>query len=107
MFPLTNGTAPPVDGFASVGISPPVLFTDPAVLLQRTEQMRRVAEAVERLPPSLRDILTAYFLDAETLKDMGARMGISSTGICKRRDKALFRLRRVLTDESGAFGAWL
>ena len=54
-----------------------------------------LARLLRLLPPKLRDVLQAHDLEGETLRDIGARYGVTDTRICQIRRQALDELRRL------------
>ena len=57
---------------------------------------RRVEGALGSLPPRQREVLARYYTDSLTLREAGARMGISEARACQLHGRAIFNLRRAL-----------
>jgi len=58
---------------------------------------RRVERALELLPPRQREVLARYYAESMTLREAGARMGISEARACQLHGRAIFNLRRALS----------
>ena len=56
----------------------------------------RVEVALGTLPPRQREVLSRYYSDDLTLREAGARMGISEARACQLHGRAIFNLRRAL-----------
>lgn len=56
----------------------------------------RVESALHYLPPRQREVLSRYYGDALTLRQAGARMGISEARACQLHGRAIQNLRRQL-----------
>ncbi|MDP9265925.1 MAG: sigma-70 family RNA polymerase sigma factor [Chloroflexota bacterium] len=72
----------------------------PAAGLCRTQQDARwasVAGAMRGLPPLERRVLQLSFGRGLTLREIGARVGLSESGVCRLRARALRRLRTRCT----------
>jgi RNA polymerase sigma factor for flagellar operon FliA len=57
---------------------------------------RRVEGALGSLPPRQREVLARYYSESLTLREAGARMGISEARACQLHGRAIFNLRRAL-----------
>jgi len=61
---------------------------------RRTEQQwRRVATELRRLEPIERKVLVLSFARELTLKEIGAQIGLSESGVCRLRARALRHVR--------------
>jgi RNA polymerase sigma factor for flagellar operon FliA len=52
-----------------------------------------VAEAIERLPERLRNILSLYYQHDCTLREIGAVLGVTESRVCQLHSEAMHRLR--------------
>ena len=52
-----------------------------------------VAEAIERLPPRLRTVLSLYYQHECTLREIGAVLGVTESRVCQLHSEAMHRLR--------------
>jgi RNA polymerase sigma factor for flagellar operon FliA len=57
----------------------------------------RVEGALATLPPRQREVLARYYADALTLREAGARMGVSEARACQLHGRAIANLRRALS----------
>lgn len=76
---------------------------DPAAVVERRETDALLRQCVDKLNAADADILRSIFgLDrpAVTPTEMAADLGLTLQAICKRRDKALVRLREVALSEN-------
>ncbi len=62
----------------------------------REDLRGRVQVAIEGLPPRQREVLARYYADSLTLREAGARMGISEARACQLHGRAITNLRRAL-----------
>ncbi|MBE3582943.1 MAG: RNA polymerase sigma factor WhiG [Limnochordaceae bacterium] len=70
---------------------------DPGQALEFEEGRRRLAEAIERLPERERLVITLYYYEGLTLKEIGAVLGVSESRVSQMHTKAILRLRGYLT----------
>jgi RNA polymerase sigma factor for flagellar operon FliA len=56
----------------------------------------RVESALKCLPPRQREVLVRYYSESLTLREAGARMGISEARACQLHGRAIQNLRREL-----------
>lgn len=64
--------------------------------LEEKEERGALHEALDRLPPEQRELVLLHFAEGWTLNDIAARMGIHSTTVGRRIDKALRHMRQFL-----------
>ncbi len=62
----------------------------------REDLNQRVESALGRLPARQREVLARYYGDALTLREAGARMGVSEARACQLHGRAIQNLRREL-----------
>lgn len=63
---------------------------------ERDDLRGRVQAALDGLPPRQREVLARYYADSLTLRETGARMGISEARACQLHGRAIANLRRAL-----------
>ena len=63
---------------------------------EREDLRGRVQRAIDMLPPRQREVLARYYADSLTLRETGARMGISEARACQLHGRAISNLRRSL-----------
>lgn len=66
---------------------------DPSQALEDKELKSIVKETVETLPEKERIVLTLYYYEELTLKEIGEVLGISESRVCQVHTKAVMRLR--------------
>jgi RNA polymerase sigma factor for flagellar operon FliA len=66
---------------------------------------RRVAGELGRLSPVERRVLVLAYAKGMTLKEIGARVGLSESGVCRVRARALRKLRAACAPEVDAEAA--
>ena len=59
----------------------------------RSQEWRRVARELQRIDPLERRVLVLSFARGFTLKEIGARIGLSESGVCRLRARALRHVR--------------
>jgi RNA polymerase sigma factor FliA len=74
---------------------------NPADTLDLAEIREIIAEALERLPKSERTVVSLYYYEELTMKEVGEVMGYTESRISQLHTKAMLRLRGTL---SGYFG---
>lgn len=63
---------------------------------EREDLRGRVERALDMLPPRQREVLARYYGDELTLREAGARMGVSEARACQLHGRAIDNLRRAL-----------
>lgn len=66
---------------------------------ERRTLASQVLAALDKLPPSSRDLITGHYLEEKTLADLGARHGLSKTRASVRLARAIQQLRDHLDDD--------
>lgn len=72
---------------------------DPDSVAEETMVRAKLAEAVELLPARERMIVRLYYMKSQSLKSIGATLGISESRASQLRHRAIRRLRVVLNHE--------
>ncbi|MDP2309163.1 MAG: FliA/WhiG family RNA polymerase sigma factor [Pseudomonadota bacterium] len=60
------------------------------------EKFAALHAAIEALPEREREVVTAYYQGGQSLKQIGARLGVTESRICQIHGQAVKRLQRVL-----------
>ncbi|MFO7311051.1 MAG: RNA polymerase sigma factor WhiG [Bacillota bacterium] len=68
----------------------------PGAALEAAEVERLLGEVIESLPERERLVVTLYYYEGLTLKEIGQVMGVSESRVCQLHTKALMRLRARL-----------
>ena len=71
------------------------LHSPAARALARDPRWRDVRRALGLLTPLERRVLVLHYQHGLTLKEIGARVGLSESGVCRVRARALAKLRRA------------
>jgi RNA polymerase sigma factor for flagellar operon FliA len=66
-----------------------------------------LAEAMEELPPRLRQVASLYYYDGQSLKDIGAAESVTESRACQLRGEAVRRLRTRMTRASEGAAAMM
>lgn len=74
-------------------------FADPSLVIETRELRRLVAEAVMRLPERERTVISLYYEQELTLKEIGEVLGVTESRICQIHTQATARLRAAVTRE--------
>lgn len=72
---------------------------DPDFVAEETMIRGRLAVAVEQLPEREKTIVRLYYMKSQSLKSIGAALGISESRASQLRHRAIRRLRTVLSQE--------
>jgi RNA polymerase sigma factor FliA len=74
-------------------------FADPLAIVEKAEMRRLVAQAVMALPERERTIMSLYYEQELTLKEIGEIMGVTESRICQIHTQATARLRAHMQRE--------
>lgn len=74
-------------------------YADPLAIVERAELRRLVAEAVMALPDRERTIMSLYYEQELTLKEIGQIMGVTESRVCQIHTQATARLRAAIQRE--------
>jgi RNA polymerase sigma factor for flagellar operon FliA len=88
---LASFGAESFDRVAALTIDP--LSPDPHELLERHEIENLLARAIERLPARERLVLTLYYHEELTMKEVGGILGVNESRVSQIHSKAVSRLR--------------
>ena len=79
-----------LDRYMERGAEPPVVARCRAA---RDRRWPRISRELRSLPATERAVLVLSYGRGMTLKEIGARVGLSESGVCRARARALVRLR--------------
>ncbi|HHT25867.1 MAG TPA: FliA/WhiG family RNA polymerase sigma factor [Firmicutes bacterium] len=74
---------------------------EPGERYERQELLAELAAAIDALPERERLIVSLYYYEELTLKEIGAVLGISESRVCQLNTRAVLRLRAKLAAVSG------
>ena len=77
----------------------------PADMMQKKDRKRLIVEAINNLPKQERAVLTLYYYEEMTFKEIGEVLGVSESRISQIHSKAIFRLRGRLDISEVVFNA--
>ena len=78
-------------------------FADPSERVERAEQKRLLARAVDELPERERMVIALYYYDKLTQKEIAAVLGVTESRVCQIHTKAVLRLTAKLTRTTAAY----
>ena len=70
--------------------------TDAAVL--RAEAVRRLTEAIEKLPERLRLVLSLHYIEDLTYREIAGMLHVSEPRVCQLHGEAIGQLRKLMAD---------
>ncbi len=71
----------------------------PQETIEKQERQETLAKAIERLPERERHVVSLYYHEELTMKEISLVLGISEARVCQLHTKAIFRLRGYLARE--------
>lgn len=76
---------------------------DPASQVQRIEQKRLLARAIDELPERERTVVALYYYENLTQKEIAAVLDVTESRVCQIHTKAILRLSAMLSRTSLAY----
>ncbi len=73
--------------------------------VERTELMNALITAIDRLPERERLLLSLYYHEELTMKEISSLMGVSESRVCQLHMQAILRLRTALNDHTVVEGS--
>ncbi len=77
---------------------------DPLGALLTRERVNLVAEAIARLPEREKVVITLYYHEELTMKEVGAVLGLTESRVSQLHSQAMLRLKAPLNDHFGERG---
>ena len=71
---------------------------NPLNLLSSAELKNQLKQAIDELPPKERMVLSLYYYDELTMKEIGCVMELTESRICQLHSQAIIRLRAVIKE---------
>jgi RNA polymerase sigma factor for flagellar operon FliA len=78
---------------------------DPLFRCLRGEMKQRLADAIDELPEKERMVLTLYYYEELTMKEIGLTLGVVESRVSQIHSSAVLRLRTALASLRGSDGA--
>jgi len=75
---------------------------DPSKTYEIEEMRRILAEAINRLPEREKIVISLYYYEGLTLREIGEVLGVTESRVCQMHTKAILRLKGRLTSAKGA-----
>jgi RNA polymerase sigma factor for flagellar operon FliA len=96
---VTRATVLPLHGTDhSIADVLPARTPGPAEVVERTEQVEYLVDAIEELPERLRAVVRGYFLEERPMAEIAAELGVTESRISQLRAEALVLLRGALAE---------
>ena len=89
--------------FSSAPSEPDEFRDDPYVSAQKEERARLLGDAIDELPERERLVVSLYYGDGLTLKEIAEVLGVTESRVCQLHAKATLRLNGKLTRNADAF----
>ncbi|MHB0936623.1 MAG: sigma-70 family RNA polymerase sigma factor [Armatimonadota bacterium] len=70
--------------------------TSPVKFAEDQDQRRLLAEAISELPEKEQLVISLYYTDGLTLKEISSVLGVTESRICQLHSKAILRLRSMM-----------
>ena len=71
---------------------------NPLTLLSSAELKNQLKRAIDELPPKERMVLSLYYYDELTMKEIGRVMELTESRVCQLHSQAIIRLRAVIKE---------
>lgn len=68
----------------------------PEAYTEQEDQQRMLAEAILALPENEKLVISLYYTDGLTLKEIGKVLGVTESRVCQLHSKAVLRLRSMM-----------
>jgi RNA polymerase sigma factor for flagellar operon FliA len=72
---------------------------DPLNILMEMDQKKAVARLIEELPEKEKMVLSLYYWEELTMKEVGAVLGLTESRVCQLHNQALLRLKAKIGKE--------
>jgi RNA polymerase sigma factor for flagellar operon FliA len=73
---------------------------NPLSLLMELDQKKVIARLIDELPEKNKMVLSLYYWEELTMKEVGAVMGLTESRVCQLHNQALVRLKAKINKES-------
>jgi RNA polymerase sigma factor for flagellar operon FliA len=75
-------------------------MSDPGELLENAQLRETLADAIARLPDREKIVVSLYYYDHLTLREIGEVLGVTESRVSQLHTKAILRLKGRLQDDS-------
>lgn len=93
---VSVATLIPLDDYLRADMSATPEDEGPSARLEKLEERKNLAEAIEQLPPKEKKVVTLYYYEEMTLKEISLVMHLSEARISQLHTKAVFRMRAFM-----------
>ena len=97
---LSVATLIPLDDYIRTESEHPGI-EDPSGAFEKQEVKDTLAEAIKKLPEKEQQVISLYYYEELTMKEISLVMHLSEARICQLHTKAVFRLRGALARFKG------
>lgn len=94
----SSGNADSLNEEVNVWYYPFATVQSPYQVFQKEEILRRLSQAILQLPPREQEVLSLYYQEELTMKEIGEVIGITESRVCQIHSRAVIRLRAVLAE---------
>jgi RNA polymerase sigma factor for flagellar operon FliA len=70
--------------------------SDPLATILNDQERERIADAIQQLPEKERLVLTLYYFEELTMKEIGGILKITESRVCQIHTKAILHLKGKL-----------
>jgi RNA polymerase sigma factor for flagellar operon FliA len=71
---------------------------DPFELSEHREALARLVSGIDDLPEKMQQVLTLYYCNTMSLKEIGEMLGVTESHVCQIHGEAVRRLRHSLSE---------
>lgn len=72
---------------------------DPSSIFEENELKSRLVEVIQRLPEREQQVLSLYYIEEFTYKEIGKAFGISESRVCQLHSRAIINMRTLMEDD--------
>ena len=96
MLSLQDLEAQDVEGRGYMRMVADTKYPDPLSTVVTSNVREMIGEAIQQLPEKERLVLTLYYLDELTMKEIGQVLHVTESRVCQIHTKAIIRLKAKL-----------
>ena len=72
---------------------------NPLSILMELDQKKAIARLIDELPEKEKMVLSLYYWEELTMKEVGAVLGLTESRVCQLHSKVLIRLKTKISQE--------